>query len=130
MDKFTDSTIQEILDKVQQVLKPIASYYGITFDIVEPKFSDIYAEATLSINLTGKDKAEYEERKRYFIENCDSIGLSESHWDYEFEFPPLDNHKCKVYSIDFHNSENPIIIQDLTTMKLYRTSPMFFLNAM
>lgn len=128
MEKYDEQKINDILVQLNNALLPIARQLGVTINITEPKFSDIYFEAKLSMNIVGAEALAEEERKKFYMENCDSIYLSKLHWGMEFVFPPL-NHKCKIYGLDFHDSENPIILQDLEDLKLYRTSPMFFLNA-
>lgn len=128
MDKYTEDNTRTILEKIRILLEPLAKEQGIKIDIIEPKFSDVYMEARLSLELVGKEEVEKEERRKYFLEHCNSIGLSECHWGMEFEFYPL-HHKCVIHSIDFHDEENPIVIMDLETLTLYRTSTMFFLNS-
>lgn len=125
---FNEVNTTELIEQINKALAPIQHMYGLQITISEPKYSDIYFEAKLSAVKNGSEEYAKEERKDFFMNNCESIGLSKSHWDMEFTFYPL-KHKCKVFGLDFHDEENPIIVQDLTDLKLYRTSPLFFLNS-
>lgn len=128
MDKYTEDNTKKIIEQINTLLKPLAKEYGLKVNVVEPKFSDIYLEATLSLELLGKEQAEEEERRKYFEEHCEELYLSPQHFGMEFTYYPH-NRRCQVYGLDFHNPEYPIILKDLDTLELIRTSPMFFLNS-
>lgn len=127
-NKFDENQISNILIDIKQALNHIQEKYGILISISEPKFSDVYLEAKLSATKVGTEGLIEAERKRYFLENCNSIGLSEEHYGYVFEFFPL-KAKVRVIGLDFHNEEYPILLQDINNNTVYRTSTLAFLNS-
>ena len=128
MTKLNEETVKDILDKINVVVKSIVHGYGLDFEIVEPKFSEAYIEATMTLKVNDRADAQEQERKEYFMKHCESIHLLPEHWDMEFTFPPLDS-KCKIFGLDFHDKDNPILLKDLKDGLIYKTAPMFFLNS-
>ena len=128
MIQLTETTIQEILGKVNVAMRSIADEYGLDYNLIEPKFSEAYFEAKLTLRVNDNVDLQEKERKEYYMQHCESIYLSPDHWGKEFVFPPLNN-PCVIYGLDFHDNDNPILIKDLKTNLIYKTAPIFFFNS-
>lgn len=120
MDKFTDTVANSIIAALKNKLKPLEAQ-GISVNIVEPKYSDICMEARIILTLTNATQEAEAERKRYFLENCASVGLREDHYGKVFK-PTTSVHDLKIVGLDFHD-ENPVLIQqDDDNTQFYRMS--------
>ena len=108
MDKFTDTITNSIIAGLKAKLKPLEEQ-GISVSIVEPKYSDICMEARIVLTLTNANAEAEAERKRYFLENCASVGLREDHYGKVFK-PTTSVYELKIVGLDFHD-ENPVLIQ-------------------
>lgn len=128
MTKLSEENVREILERINTALRGISYDYGLDYDLLEPKFSEAYFEAKISLRVNGTVDLQAKEREEFYMKNCESIYLSPDHWGKEFVFPPLNN-PCMIYGLDFHDKDNPILIKDLKTNLIYKTAPMFFLNS-
>ena len=74
----------------------------------------------LVLTLTNASEEAQEERRKFFIENCESIGLSPDTYGKTFK-APNSNRTWTVIGLDFHE-ENPVLIQQNPDEPFYRIS--------
>ena len=121
MDKFSELAVSQILQNLKAKLKPFESY-GIEVNIVEPKYSDIYMEAKVTFKIKSKSQEAEHERKRFFEENCESVGLKPEDFGKVIKVPnsPV---KYEIAGLDFHEEE-PVLVKkiDETDEEYYRMS--------
>lgn len=119
MDKFSELTTNSIVSIIKHRLK-VFEEQGIHVEVVEPKYSDICIEMKLVLTLTNASEEAQEERRKFFIENCESIGLSPDTYGKTFK-APNSNRTWTVVGLDFHE-ENPVLIQQNLDEPFYRIS--------
>lgn len=119
MDKFSELTTNNIISIIKHRLKPLEEQ-GIHVEIIEPKYSDICIETRLVLTLTNASSEAQEERKQFFMENCESIGLTPDIYGKKFRLP-VSNQEWTVVGLDFHE-ENPVLLQESPDKPFYRIS--------
>ena len=121
MEKFTDLTVSQIISILKAKLK-VFEEQGIKVDIVESKYSEIYMETKVTFNIVGKTKEAEAERKKFFEENCESIGLKPEDFGKQITLPNLRDTYI-IAGIDFH-AEEPVLLKkaDSDDNSYYRMS--------
>jgi hypothetical protein len=109
LDKFTDTIATQIVSIIKSKLKPFEEQ-GIKVEILDTSYSNIYLETKIALHIVDKNDEAEKERKEFFEENCESIGLKPEDFGKVFKSPTIDKY-YKIAGLDFHDV-NPVLVKD------------------